>query len=50
MGLTQQQLGDILGIDRSAIAHYENGSSFPIGRNIQKICDVLCVPIEKLFK
>lgn len=50
MGLTQQQLGDILGIDRSAIAHYENGSSFPIGRNIQKICDVLGVPIEKLFK
>lgn len=50
MGLTQRQLGEKLGMDRSAIAHYENGSSLPVARNIPKICDVLGVPIEKLFK
>ena len=50
LGLTQRQLGERLGMDRSAIAHYENGSSFPVARNIQKICDVLGVPIEELFK
>ena len=48
--LTQQELGDMLGLDRSAIAHYESGSSFPLMKNIQKICEVLGVSIEELMK
>ena len=48
--LTQQELGDMLGLDRSASAHYESGSSFPLMKNIQKICEVLGVSIEELMK
>ena len=40
----------MLGLDRSAIAHYESGSSFPLMKNIQKICEVLGVSIEELMK
>ena len=33
-GLTQQQLGEMLGVQKSAIAKYENGHTFPTCRNI----------------
>ena len=48
--LTQQELADMLGLDRSAIAHYEIGSAFPLMKNIQKICEVLGVSIEDLLR
>ncbi len=48
--LTQQELADMLGLDRSAIVHYEIGSAFPLMKNIQKICEVLSVSIEDLLK
>lgn len=50
LGLTQQALGELLGIDRSAIAHYENGTSFPCMKNIAKVCETLGVTIEDLMK
>ena len=48
--LTQQQVADTLGLDRSAVAHYEMGDSMPNARNLQKICDLLSVKFNDLFK
>ena len=48
--LTQQQLADLLNIDRSAVAHYEKGTAMPQAKNIQMLCDVLNVTFDELFK
>ena len=48
--LTQQQIADELGLDRTAIAHYEKGDSMPNARNLQKICDLFKVSFDELFK
>ena len=48
-GLTQQQLADLLRLDRSAIDHYEKGTSIPHARNIQKLCDILEFTFDELF-
>ena len=48
-GLTQEQLGDLVGVQKSAIAKYENGRVVNIKRNIlQKISNVLSISIEEL--
>ena len=49
-GLTQQQVADALNLDRSAIAHYENGDSMPNARNLQHICELFNVTFDNLFK
>ena len=49
-GLTQQQLADLLGLDRSAIAHYEKGSAMPHARNIQRVCNISEITFDELFK
>lgn len=49
-GLTQQQVADELGFDRTAIAHYEMGDSMPNGRNYQKICQLFNITFDELFK
>ena len=49
-GLTQQQVADTLGLDRSAVAHYEIGDSMPNARNIQKICELLNIKFDELLK
>lgn len=48
-GLTQQQLADLLRLDRSAIAHYEKGTAMPHARNIQKLCNILEITFDELF-
>ena len=47
--LTQQQVADELKIDRSAIAHYENGKSKPQFDHVSKICEILDLTYEDLF-
>ena len=47
-GLTQQQVADALGLDRSAVAHYEMGDSRPNLKNLPKICELLNVSLEAL--
>ena len=49
-GLTQKQIAEKLNIDRSSIAHYESGDSVPRTKNIQKICDMLNLSFEELFR
>lgn len=48
--LTQQQVADALGLDCSAIAHYEMGDSMPNARNIQKICELFNINFDVLLK
>ncbi len=50
-GLTQQELGDIVGVQKSAIAKYENGRVVNIKRStLQKIASALNIrPSELLF-
>lgn len=50
-GLTQQELGDIVGVQKSAIAKYESGRVVNIKRNtLQKIAKALSIrPSELVF-
>jgi transcriptional regulator with XRE-family HTH domain len=50
-GLTQQELGDIVGVQKSAIAKYENGRVVNIKRGtLQKIASALNIrPSELIF-
>lgn len=50
-GLTQQELGDIVGVQKSAIAKYENGRVINIKRStLQKIAKALNIrPSELIF-
>ena len=47
--LTQQQIADELGLDRTAVAHYEMGDSMPNARNLQKICELFNISFYELF-
>ena len=48
-GLTQEELGEILGVQKSAIAKYENGRIVNIKRStLKKLSDVLCIPPYEL--
>lgn len=47
-GLTQQQLGDKLGVSQSAIGQFEKGTSLKI-ETIQKIAVALGIPMERLI-
>lgn len=50
-GMTQQELGDIIGVQKSAIAKYENGRVVNIKRStLQKIAGALNIrPSELVF-
>lgn len=48
-GLSQQQVADELGLDRSAIAHYEMGDALPNVRNLPKISEILKIPLGELL-
>lgn len=47
--LSQQQVADALGLDRSSIAHYEMGDSMPNARNLQKICEQMNITLVELL-
>ncbi|MBP9988884.1 MAG: helix-turn-helix transcriptional regulator [Ruminococcus sp.] len=49
-GLSQQKVADALGLDRSAIAHYEKGDATPNIKNIPEICELLNISFEELLK
>ncbi|MCQ2472188.1 MAG: helix-turn-helix domain-containing protein [Clostridia bacterium] len=49
-GLTQKQVADALGLNRSTVTYYETGVSMPNTRNLGKIRDLLNISIEDLLK
>ena len=51
-GMTQEELGDLLGLQKSAIAKYENGRVVNIKRStLKKISDILGLrPSELIFE
>ena len=48
--LSQQQIADELGLDRSAIAQYERGICMPNIKNLPKISKILDISIDELLK
>ena len=48
--LTQEDVAKLLKLDRTAIAHYENGTAFPRAANIRKISEILKIPIDEMLK
>lgn len=47
--LTQKDIADQIGLDRSAIVHYEKGDSTPSFKNLYKISQILNVSIDELL-
>lgn len=47
--LTQMEVAKPIGVERSAVAHYKNGTSLPHAGNLQKICKSLQITIERIF-
>ncbi len=47
--LTQQQVADALGLDRTAVAHYEMGDSMPNVRSLKKICELFNITLDELL-
>ncbi|WP_020190736.1 helix-turn-helix domain-containing protein [Pseudomonas putida] len=48
--LTQQQLGDAIGVSPSQISRYEAGQAMPRKTVMRKLADVLGVSVEQLSK
>lgn len=47
--LTQYEVAKPVGVERSAVAHYENGTSLPHTGNLQKICEILKYLLKEYF-
>lgn len=48
-GMTQQQLANLLFVDRSSVAHWENGRRVPDAMLLSRIADVLGVDVSVLL-
>ena len=49
-GLSQTELANELGYDRSTVAKWENGSLKPFAETLNAIANVLDVPIERFYE
>ena len=49
-GMTQKELAEKLDMDRLSIAKYENGNGLPHAKTLHKICEILDITIDSLFK
>jgi transcriptional regulator with XRE-family HTH domain len=49
-GLTQKQLGDLLGVSRVYIVQLEQGQKIPNAIMILKIADIFSVDIDQLMR
>lgn len=47
--LSQQDLAEKLGVDKSAVSHWENGESAPTAERIPAVASALGVSIDELF-
>ena len=46
-GLTQSELGAMLGISGKAVSKWERGLSAPCGEHLEKLIDLLGLPVEQ---
>ncbi len=49
-GYTQEALAQLLGIERSTIAHIESGNNYPQAKLLPKIKEVLQISLDELFE
>jgi len=47
LGLTQQALADLIGVDRTAVAHIEAGRSMPSAQVLIRLCRALQLTAEE---
>lgn len=47
-GITQTKLAEMLGVTHSSVSHYLTNRTFPSETNLQKLSDILEIPIDKL--
>ncbi|MDV8935468.1 MULTISPECIES: helix-turn-helix domain-containing protein [Leuconostoc] len=47
-GISQKELGDLIG-SQSMISRIENNQTSPTDYNLQKICNILNIPIDDYF-
>jgi len=48
--LTQEQMAEAIGIETVSMSNIERGKYYPTAENLNKICEVLKVTPEELFK
>lgn len=48
-GYTQKDIADILGIDQSTVAKWENGTSYPMVSTLPKLAKLFKCSIDDLF-
>jgi transcriptional regulator with XRE-family HTH domain len=49
-GLSQSQLAGIVGVDETAVSHWETGRSAPSGTRLEAVADALGVTVSDLFR
>ncbi len=49
-GITQIEIANILGVDRSFVSNIENGKNNPTLSTITKLAKAINVPVDELFK
>lgn len=49
LGMTQKQLGELVGLGVAAISHIESFRNYPSGKRADKIAKVLGTTVDKLF-
>lgn len=49
-GITQKQLADLVGVERSTVAKWETGTAFPGGAKLPKLARALGCTVADLFK
>lgn len=47
--MTQKELADLLNVDRSTVAHYENGTAKPQFDSIRRLSEVLDLTYSELL-
>lgn len=48
--MTQKQLGDLMGINATAVSQWESGLSKPSGENLISLTKIFNVQVEKFFE
>lgn len=50
LGMTQSQLAERIGVERTVLTHWENGDTSPRVEHLPRIADALGVSIDELVR